>query len=221
MIKNRYRMLFLACFIVGPGCMASTTTTVSLQDLNCQSCGAAVVQKLSQEEGVRGAVFSRKAAEVIVEHESSTWNGEQLAAMVRSFGYGAVTGGGKGSYIPFPDYPEDADVLWLSKKGEAFDESAFAVPGKLTVVDFYAPWCGPCREVDRFLIYHLSLGKEFAVRKVNVADWDSEAAAQMGERLSGLPFVQVYDGNGQLLDSISGLNLESLKKVMGFAGETP
>ena len=221
MARMKIFLLFMASLSLGSGCITTTNTTVSLQDLNCQSCGAAVVHKLSKEDGVKEAVFDRKVAEVRVQHDATVWNGERLASAIQGYGYGARSGAGQGNYIPFPDYPETADVVWLSKSGETFDEKTAAVPGKMTVVDFYAPWCGPCREVDRFLIYQLSIGNDFAVRKVNVQDWDSEVAAQLGERLTGLPYVQVYDANGELMTSIGGLNLEALKKVMVPEEGTP
>ena len=207
--------LFQAFVLLGlGGCTTFVQSTVSLQDLSCQSCGAAVVQKLSKEEGIQRADFNRKLAEVSVVHEEETWAGETLVKAIHGYGYGAAPGEGQGNYIPFPEYPEASDVKWLSRAGERFDEESVAVPGKVTVLDFYAPWCGPCREVDRFLIYQLTKGAQFAVRKVNVLDWDSEVAGQLGERLESLPMVKVYGPDGAVIETITGLDLESLKKIL-------
>ena len=124
----------------------------------------------------------------------------------------AAPGEGQGVTFRF-QYREASDVKRLSRAGERFDEESVAVPGK-SQFSIFTPWCGPCREVDRFLIYQLTKGAQFAVRKVNVLDWDSEVAGQLGERLESLPMVKVYGPDGAVIETITGLDLESLKKIL-------
>ena len=204
----------------GLGCATTQTTVLSLQDISCQSCGNAVVQKLNETPSIESANFMRQHAEVQVAFDPEEWSPERLAETVTGFGYAAVAESGKGSYRPFPEYPEGADVVWIADSGQPIPEER-AVPGKWTVVDFYAPWCGPCRKVDDFLVGELEAGASFAVRKVNVVDWDSPVMQQLGSALSTLPTVEVYDPTGKRVGVVSGLDLPLLKQMLPSKEEGP
>ncbi len=93
----------------------------------------------------------------------------------------------KASATPKPDV---ADV---GAPGEAV--ALVPVAGKITVFDFWAPWCTPCKDVDREL--H-ALAKRFptklALRRVNVADLDTPGAER--HLVPGgftLPHLKVFD----------------------------
>jgi thioredoxin 1 len=70
------------------------------------------------------------------------------------------------------------------------------------LVDFWAPWCGPCRMLGPALE---ELAREFAgrvrVAKLNV-DESPETAARF--RIHGLPTILIFK-NGQVIDRIIGL----------------
>lgn len=114
-----------------------------------------------------------------------------------------------------PMIPEGADVRWISKRGEDVPSlEAFAVEGKVTLFDFYADWCAPCRDVDAHVFRLLERGAPIAVRKVNVSSWETPAAERHLADVAQLPYVIVYDVSGKQIAKISGLDLAALDRAI-------
>lgn len=113
--------------------------------------------------------------------------------------------------VPFP--PE-ADVDWISRGGEAVTLEEELVPGKVTVVDFWAEWCLPCKEVDREMAAILEASADVALRKINVVDWQTPVAQQYLERVSGLPYLLVFDKTGERIAVVEGLDLKRLRRAI-------
>ena len=82
---------------------------------------------------------------------------------------------------------------------ETFDEAAGA-PG-ITVVDFWAPWCGPCRMMAPQLERAAKLRPQYRFAKVNVDEEPSLAAAF---RVQSIPTLAVLR-DGELLGTAAGL----------------
>ncbi len=187
-----------------------SSTVISMQDVDCQSCGMEAVQALEGMKGVETVSFDRDKAELLVRHRSADVSPDALAAVVRGLGYGAVVGAGKGRYLGDIEFPAELDVSWISRAGEKVDLDEHLVSGKVTVIDFYASWCGPCREVDRAMFSVLRVRGDVAFRKVNVSDWESPVAKQYLTKVPELPYVIVYSKRGRRVEAISGLDLDRL-----------
>ncbi len=102
--------------------------------------------------------------------------------------------------------------------GDRVDITTALVPGKLTLIDFYADWCGPCRslapKLDRLATANPDV---LTIRKVDIINWDSAVAAQY--RLQSIPHLKLFDENGQLLaEGAAGHVMGLLTDRLGGAG---
>jgi thiol-disulfide isomerase/thioredoxin len=114
-----------------------------------------------------------------------------------------------------PAPPPGADLKRLVESGE--DLAALephAVRGKVTIFDFYADWCGPCRKVDEHVFGLLRTRADLAYRKLNVVSWETPLAKHYLAKVPSLPFVVVYGRDGKPAGSMSGLKLDDLDRAI-------
>ena len=84
---------------------------------------------------------------------------------------------------------------------------------KLVIVDYWAPWCGPCRMIAPALEALAEEHTEAIVLKVNV---DELSEISQNEGVSGIPTFKAFK-NGEELYKFSGANKTSLKKMFELA----
>jgi thioredoxin 1 len=86
------------------------------------------------------------------------------------------------------------------------------VRGKVTVVDFYADWCGPCRMLSPHLEEMAAHDLKIALVKVNILNWRSPVAKQF--EITSIPRVQVYGPWGKLVGTSVGVNPSEIEGLV-------
>jgi thiol-disulfide isomerase/thioredoxin len=119
------------------------------------------------------------------------------------------------TFEALPALPAGADVAWLSNEGEDVPSLAEHLPpGKVTIVDFYADWCAPCRKIDAHVYQLLQQRTDLAVRKVNVVSWETPVAKRYLVNVPSLPHLVVHGRDGKPVKTISGFDLTALDQAI-------
>lgn len=69
------------------------------------------------------------------------------------------------------------------------------------VVDFWAPWCGPCRQIAPIIDELASENEDVKVGKLNVDD-GQEVAVKYG--ISNIPTILLFKG-GEVVERVQGV----------------
>jgi thiol-disulfide isomerase/thioredoxin len=114
--------------------------------------------------------------------------------------------------------PETADVVELVRDGSDLPSlEPHRVANKVTVFDFHAAWCPPCRKVDEHLFPILAKRTDIAVRKINIGSWDTPVAERWLKQVPELPYLVIYDKQGKHVAAIAGAKLEELDLALAKA----
>ena len=81
--------------------------------------------------------------------------------------------------------------------GSPVDHSELVTIGKITVVDFYADWCGPCRQIAPYLDALAKSDKDIVLKKVDILRWGSLRAKKYN--VQSVPNIRVFDRRGRLV----------------------
>jgi thioredoxin 1 len=99
--------------------------------------------------------------------------------------------------------------------GERVDINRHLALGRVTIIDFYADWCGPCRQVSPYLEQLANTDPEVALRKIDIVNWTSAVASQYS--VHSIPQVNVYNRRGTLIGTVVGSDVQQIQRYVAQA----
>jgi copper chaperone CopZ/thiol-disulfide isomerase/thioredoxin len=195
---------------------ADETFRFTVIGIDCKECAPPIVKALKGIDGVRNPTLDWKAGTASVEIPSG-FDKSKIKKALDAIGYDAVFPNEQRK--EFAALPEDVvrklDIVSFDG-AKKIDLKTVPVPGKITVVDYWAEWCSPCHFLEKRLQHLLNSSPNMALRRVNVGKWDNAAARQATAefRLEALPYVRVYDARGKFVDDVTGGSWDQLLKVL-------
>lgn len=110
-------------------------------------------------------------------------------------------------------------VIQQISRGDRVDVTRHLEPEKYVMFDFFADWCGPCRQLTPQLeAFVRRYPGKVALKKIDIIRWGTPVAQQYGIR--SIPYVQLYDPRGRKVRDGNGFailnHLNSLAQAEGW-----
>jgi len=105
----------------------------------------------------------------------------------------------------------------LISGGGAVDMKKLLAPGKVTIVDFFAEWCGPCKTIGPQLEKLNKEDPDVVLRKVDIIKWGTPVTKQFD--IKAIPRIHVYDRKGKLVGSVPGASMDAVHTYIKAAKE--
>jgi thiol-disulfide isomerase/thioredoxin len=105
------------------------------------------------------------------------------------------------------------DIRTISE-GQEVSLQRHLVRGKVTIFDYTAEWCKPCRILGGKLAELARREKRIAIRKIDVTEWNAPVVRQHLTGIKGLPYVEVFDRKGRRVISLQIPQVWKIEEVV-------
>lgn len=200
--------------------LAADTLSFKVLGIDCAGCGPPIVKALSAVDGVKNAKVNTKTSIATVE-VAKGFDVAKIRAAISNAGFESEFPGEKRADLaPLPaDVVKSLDIVTLDGKAK-IDVAKLLAPNKITIIDFYADWCGPCAILEGRMQRYMAAHPNIALRRVNIGKWDNAAAAQATREfhLQSLPYLRVYAPDGRFVRPVNGGMWDEVLEVVEAAG---
>jgi copper chaperone CopZ len=192
----------------------NTKLEFTVEGLSCWGCANTAKGVLENLEGIDSADVNFDTKKAVV-YTDGTVTEKEIKDAISAKNFQALFEGDTTVSPLTKEEKKGLDIKTI-KGGNKIKFEDHLSPGKLTLFDFYADWCGPCKiyspKVERLLLEY----ENVAVRKVDVVEWKSDLAKQLTKeyKLPALPFTLIFDDQGNLVGRVEGNNIEEVKKIL-------
>lgn len=185
---------------------SAETFSFTVVGMDCAACGPPIVKTLESIEGVQSAKVDWKSKTATVELPAN-FDRTRIRTALNNAGFESIFPGEQRREIEgLPaEIVKTLDIIEYDGKTRV-DVARLMVPGKVTIVDFYGEWCGPCGVLETRLQHLMQGKKNLALRRVDIGKWDNAAAKQATHEFSAeaLPYIRVYDAKGKFVTAVTG-----------------
>lgn len=197
------RSLVLLAFLAAPA--FADTLTFKVIGIDCASCAPPVRRALGSVAGVTNVRVDTQAKTATVDVPAG-FDKAKLREALSNAGFDASFPGEKRTDIEAlpADVVKSLDIVRYDGTS-ALDLDKILVRGKITLVDYYADWCGPCNVIESRLEHYMVAHPNLAIRRADIGKWNNAAAAQATHLgAEALPYIRVYDAHGKFVASVTG-----------------
>ena len=197
------KALVLLALVIAPAALAESLT-FKVIGIDCAACGPPVKSALAAVPGVTNVRVDTTAKTATVELPAG-FDKAKIATALSNAGFAANFGESEGAFEPLPpEVVKSLDIRAFDGRSKV-DISRILAPGKMTMVDFYADWCGPCHVLEARLQRFMQAHPNVALRRVNIGKWDNAGARQATQLgAAALPYIRVYDAKGKFVAAVTG-----------------
>lgn len=195
--------------------IAQEKVQFKVEGWSCQSCANSTASALNKLDGIKDVKATFNDSMVVLTSDGSV-SEDKLRKIVADLNFQAFF---EGDEKPIPltaDEKEGLDIE-VVKGGDKIKFNDYLTEGKLTIFDFYADWCGPCKlftpKLERLVLENPN---KLRLVQVDVVDWKSDIAKHLTYKyqMPALPFALIFDDQEKLVARVEGNDIATVKKAV-------